>query len=207
MKKFFFLIFILQFSCCQKTVPVLEMPKRENINDIINCVTLSDSLLWLNSFKIPGSTHQAEPISVELIKLQIVAPQKPDVNGVTHFPLGMSIEITDLLSKKVNNQTFFSSKDSIYLQFQNKNSKKIILDENINDKIKQIDLREKRTTKSSFENRYYTFTIPYFSLDKTKVYIEVTHYCPYMCSSADAFFLEKQNGKWKIISKQLLWIS
>ena len=176
----YLIILVILFSNCQKSVHEFELPKKEHINQIIDIVIHSDSLPKL------GYYINSEAISTELKK--------------------SNIAVNELLTKKIKNQYLFNSKDSIYLKFQNKNLSKFILDKDITGKIKQIDLKL-LDKHELYVSRYYCLSIPYFSLDKSKAYITVTHECPYMCSSAYACFLEKQNGKWKIIKTELLWIS
>jgi hypothetical protein len=44
-------------------------------------------------------------------------------------------------------------------------------------------------------------TIPLFSLDNQKAYVELGYYCGTLCGYGEAIYLKKINGKWTIVEK------
>ena len=54
---------------------------------------------------------------------------------------------------------------------------------------------------------YFSMSVPIFSRDLKKVYIEFNDLCYGLCGSGGYFLLEKINNKWTIIEYQQLWIS
>ena len=103
---------------------------------------------------------------------------------------------------------FFTSKDSLCLLQQNLNPKKLKIDKNFAEKLnlttKEEELNKRKTDR---KYNYFEITMPIFSLDKNKAYLEINHYCGGLCGSGKSIFLKKINGKWKIIDKWRTWIS
>ncbi|MBF7093083.1 hypothetical protein IUY40_16240 [Flavobacterium sp. ALJ2] len=68
---------------------------------------------------------------------------------------------------------------------------------------------KKETLKQKIGERYnfYDMTIPIFSKDNTKAYVELNHHCGALCGEGKAFFLFKTNGEWGIIYKYIKWVS
>jgi len=54
--------------------------------------------------------------------------------------------------------------------------------------------------------RYYDLTIPIFSLDNKKAYVELTNNCD-DCGGATAYYLEKISNKWTIVGWERVWMS
>jgi hypothetical protein len=50
-------------------------------------------------------------------------------------------------------------------------------------------------------------TIPIFSLDNQKAYVELGYHCGTLCGYGKAIYLKKVSGKWIIVKKFRTWIS
>ena len=206
MKRIFIIVFIcLLFANCKKNNSEFEDSELKDINQIVKTVILEDSLNVLKS-KI-----ESKMFCENLIKLDIYIPEKRKANEPIPLPPPPSfndVSIENLLYYKIENQTFFTSKDSIFLLEQNLKPNKLKIENEIIEKInatsKNIELQKKKIGKSY---NYYEMTIPIFSKDKQKAYLELNHYCGGLCGSGKSIYLKKINGKWKIVEKWRTWIS
>jgi len=206
MKKIFIIIFIfLLFANCRKNKSEFDNSEIQDINEILKIVILEDSLNVLKS------ESESEMFCENLVKLDIYTPEKRKGNEPIPPPPPPSFNdasIENLLIFKIENQIFFTNKDSLFLLEQNlrpnelKIGKEII--EKINATSKKIEQEKKKIGKPY---TYYEMTIPVFSKDNKKAYLELNHYCGYLCGSGKSIFLKKVNGKWKIVDKWRTWIS
>ena len=96
-------------------------------------------------------------------------------------------------SKPINN-SFFLKKDSLNILNQNETIKDLKIPKSIIQNFKTVELTENlKITK-----KYIQFSIPIFSKDNTKAYIEFDYYSDNENSHGCSIYLEKKNGKWKI---------
>ncbi|MDB5115128.1 MAG: hypothetical protein JWQ79_620 [Mucilaginibacter sp.] len=65
---------------------------------------------------------------------------------------------------------------------------------------------QEQNRKLNKHERFYDLSIPIFSLDQRKAYVQINRFCPF-CGSGVDVFLAKQNGKWKIIKQHRSWIN
>lgn len=144
----------------------------------------------------------------ELPKLNIYIPKKSE-NGEILPSLRLSpnnVSIEELLQYKKSE--FFKVKDSLHLLKQNSNPQKFKIDKVIFDKInlttRAIEINKKNTGKP-FD--FYEMTIPVFSSDNQKAFVQLNYYCKGLCGNGVSLFLEKINGKWKIVDKWVTWMS
>ena len=208
MKKIFLILLVsLSFTNCKKIKNESEFDssKIKDINEIVKTVILEDSLNVLIHGK--GTKMFCE----ELIKLDIYIPEKRKDNEPIPPPPPPSfndISIENLLYSKIENEIFFTSKDSLYLLQQNLNPQILKIEKEIVEKINSTT-KEKEINKKKLGESYnfYEMTIPIFSSDNQKAYLELNHYCGRLCGSGKSIFLKKINGKWKIIDKWRTWIS
>jgi len=208
MKKLILILIVsLSFIKCKNinNETEFEYSQITDINDVVNAVILEDSLNVLKNRK------ESEMFCEELIKLDIYIPEKIKDNEPIPTPPPPSfndISIENLLYYKIENEMFFTSKDSLCLLRQNLNPKKLKIDKNLAEKINlTTKIKEINKRKIGKPYSYFEMTIPIFSLDKNKAYLELNHYCGSLCGSGKSIYLKKINGKWKIVDKWRTWIS
>ncbi len=210
MKKilFFFLGIMYLASCNNKNKEAeFDSTKIGEINEIVKTVILEDSLNVLINGK------ESLLFCEELIKLDIFIPKKSKHNELNSPPpppppFRNAISIERLKSIYIENELFFSSTDSLCLLEQKLNPKKLKIEKSL---AKNINLtsNEEETNKRK-ANKYFSYfemTIPIFSKDKNKAYLELNHYCGGLCGSGVSIMLRKIKGKWKIVDKQETWVS
>lgn len=213
MKKSIFIltlsIFIL--SCnkknenLQKKVELIEKPlslkEIKDINSIVETVIIHDSL------KVLKSNDYTNFLCHDLRRLPIDIPEK-QANGLVLPPAPGRIYLTELLNEKINNEIFFTEKDKSNLIAQNSKPSKFIIDKSILKNINSTSFEKENAKRKKGENyRFYEMTIPIFSLDNQKAYIELGYHCGTLCGHGKAIYLKKLNGKWIIVKKFGTWIS
>ena len=111
-----------------------------------------------------------------------------------------SLYINKILGSTVNNEIFFNEEDSLALLSQSEQDS-IILDSTFFNSLKHYNINEMKLRNKI----YYSFTIPLFSKDKKRAYINVDYNCP-GCGYGLRYFLKKKNNKWMIIDIARTWI-
>ncbi len=143
----------------------------------------------------------------ELKKITVEVPIKRK-DGLEYPPMPGNRYINSLLNDKVSGEIFFSSKDSLEILKQNSNPKKLEIDTVLSLKLNsttfEIELAKKKNGK---EYKFYYLSIPIFSIDRQKAFVELEHHCGSLCGSGTGFYLKKINGKWKVIKRWQTWIS
>ena len=206
MKKIFVIVFVcLLFANCKNYKSKFDNSEIKDINEIVKIVIIEDSLNVLKS------ESKSKMFCENLIKLDIYIPEKRKHNEPIPPPLPPSfnnVSIENLLYYKIDNEIFFTSKDSLFLLEQNLKPKELKIENEIIEKInatsKKIEQEKKKIGKSY---NYYEMTIPVFSKDNQNAYLELNHYCGYLCGSGKSIYLKKLNGKWRIVDKWRTWIS
>ena len=121
-------------------------------------------------------------------------------------PIG-SILINDVLKIKLNKVNFFAKTDSLYILYQNSIFKTFRIDGTASKYVTLISsnqiLKDRKLEKVT---RFYNMSIPIFSADNKKAYVELDFSCP-LCGSGTALFLIKVNEKWTIVKEENLWVS
>ncbi|MES2515468.1 MAG: hypothetical protein V4580_15040 [Bacteroidota bacterium] len=46
------------------------------------------------------------------------------------------------------------------------------------------------------DKNYYCFSVPLFSVNKTKAVMQIRNLCPGLCGTSETFLFQKQNGSW-----------
>ncbi len=195
--------FLFLLSCKNsESKTELEVSKVKDINQILQVVIIEDSL---NVLKNGTDTRM---FCKELTKLSVYVPEKAK-NGEIPPPPPPSfqeVSIEDLLHYRKS--FYFSAKDSLSLLKQNSNPEKFKIEESLAEKINQTT-KEKEINKKKKGKPFdfYEMTIPIFSLDNQKAYLELNHHCGGLCGGGTSIFLRKINGKWKIVDKRQTWMS
>jgi hypothetical protein len=113
-----------------------------------------------------------------------------------------------LLNEKINGEIFFSSKDSLAIIAQNSNPKKLKVAEIIIDNFNTTTIQEEMANREKGQQySFYEMSIPVFSLNKQKAYLELDYSCGSLCGYGMAIYLKKVNGIWKVIEKHRTWVS
>ncbi len=181
----------------------LDSVSIENINQIVKAIIVQDSLRILKTDKTPVELFE------NLRKLRIYVPTKKDIEiGTPPPPPAYATSINRIINTKIKDQIFFSNKDSLSLinQYRELDSLKInpeILRNVISTSTKKAKL------KTKIDEGYYfcEMTIPLFSKDNNRAYVELAYYCGRLCGGGKSIFLEKINGEWKIIESYETWVS
>ncbi|MGG5576127.1 hypothetical protein ACPDHL_02145 [Myroides sp. C15-4] len=90
--------------------------------------------------------------------------------------------------------SFFIKNDSLDIVKQNETIKAFKIQKNITQKFKTVELTE----RIKIDETYIQFSIPIFSKDNTKAYLEFDYYSVNEDSFGISIYVEKVNGKWKI---------
>ena len=222
-KKTSFLILTVVFIACNnKPIQPFLLPDSNDINDIVEAVIYQDSLNVLKNYS-PADTiyatdgsiclvsHDNLPFSSELSKLKIFVPDKlidtPQDLPPPPPPIS-SLNIGKLLHTKINNKEFFLKEDSLYFLFQNDILQHFTIDKRFEKRIittNTKELQEKVKCKEMIQ--YYHLSIPIFSLDRKKAFVEITYCMTGLGGYCDGIFLEKLKDKWTIIFKEKIWVS
>ncbi|RTY85831.1 hypothetical protein [Flavobacterium sp. GT3R68] len=205
MKYLILIITFLSLLSCKKSNEKGEFDsaKIKNINEIVETIIIEDSLNVLKSDK------KSRMLCEDLIKINVYVPEKSkDGLELPPPPPSNNISINTLINSKIIEPMFFTSKDSTYLILQNSGIVKYRIDEKILAKV-NFTSSEMEKTKRKIGKHYsfYEISLPLFSVDNNKAYVELGYYCGSLCGQGKAFFLEKINGKWKIIESFGTWIS
>lgn len=114
-------------------------------------------------------------------------------------PAGVCIEKI-YRSRPIDN-SFFLKNDSLDIVKQNETIKALKIPKSITQKFKTVELTE----SLKIVEKYIQFSIPIFSKDNTKAYLEFDYYSSNENSSGISLYLEKDNGKWKIKDIERNW--
>jgi hypothetical protein len=165
----------------------IEISKAKDINEIVQAIIIEDSL------NVSKKAKDSRMFCEELLKLNIYVPEKPK-NGKTPPPPPPSfndVSVEDLLHYKKSG--LFNAKDSLHLLEQNSNPQKFkinkILFEKVNLTTREIEINKRKTGKPF---SFYEMTIPVFSRDNQKAFVQLNHYCGGLCGNGVSLY--SQNG-------------
>lgn len=193
--------FLFLLSCKNsESKTELEGSKVKDINQIVQIVIVEDSL---NVLKNGTDTKM---FCKELTKLSVYIPEKRKDGLIPPPPSFNQVSIEDLLHYRKS--FYFSAKDSLCLLKQNSNPEKFKIEESLAEKINQTT-KEKEILKKKMGKPFgfYEMTIPIFSLDNQKAYLQLNNHCGGLCGGGTSIYLRKINGKWKIVDKRQTWMS
>jgi hypothetical protein len=177
-----------------------ELPSDSEINAVLKEIVDNDTDF------ISNKQRQATVFSSDLRKYPIQLPQAVDSTIVPTFI--NHIAISQLIYEPDIKKPFFSKPDSLYFLFQSDSTKPVNLDIAIFKKYKLLSINEiNRLFKTENKFTYYEFSIPYFSVDKTKAHVEFSYVCGSLCGRGGIYLLQKINGKWIIVSTHSTWVS
>jgi len=195
-----FLFFLL--SCSDRNSRhTLLPPDKKDINEIIEAIISRDSLSF-NKKSAEGSN--SIPLLINLRKIRVILT---DTTSEVPPPIDhKTVSIFELFNSLVDSQRFFNRVDSSYFFFQNDTVKDFTIDKTIVEKL-SVDTTltgQHKINDSNKSSSYYDLTIPIFSADNMKAYIELTTNCS-GCGGATSYYLQKIDSKWKVVGWQNRW--
>ncbi|ELY2011369.1 hypothetical protein SL057_002439 [Flavobacterium psychrophilum] len=205
MKKIFYCILIsLTLWNCKNSNEKIEF-ENLRVNETFNIV---ESIIIQDSLKVTKNGKDKSYFLENLKKLIIIIPKK-EKKGIETIPLPFfnNVEIKNLINRKINNRKFFTEKDSLNIINQNEYPENLKLNKRILTKINSISFEEAKVKYKKENLDLYEMSIPIFSSNNKKAYVQLNNHCGRLCGEGIEIFLEKINGKWKIIFKQGTWVS
>ena len=209
------LITIILVSCSNNEKIVYQLPSEKDINEIIETIILKDSIpIFINNAapdtleKKDGSKFIILPInnkfSIDLEKYRVFFPIQDTENIEIPPPPGMGVNFSSLVNFNYSDTTiYFAKSDSSYICFQNDTLNHFIYNGRLTKQINTTKTAKQKEKKES----YYAITLPIFSTDRKKAYVEVTFRCWGLCGGATGYILVKKSGHWEIAIRRGLWIS
>ncbi|TGE20920.1 hypothetical protein [Hymenobacter metallicola] len=155
-----------------------------------------------DSLALSGNSPRARPILAQVQPLHLVNNRVPDVIEGPPLPPGyFAIGLKELLYLRHNNRPFFTQNDSLFLIQQGLNKQKGLLDST---RFAPNDLTYNRSL--SVYREIYGLSLPIFSQDSLRAYMQVDHYCRHMCGGGTGLLLVKKNGQWHVVGKEGTWV-
>jgi len=171
-------------SCTnKKATSDFVAPSSKEIYDVVNTLVMTEKL-------------QDPIMDRKTFVMAKLAKQKVNFEG----RIGEYANYVDMLAQK----GIFSKTDSSFFVYQNSILPSFVLTDT---PIKVTSESEKKEQKvDSWRNPVIVITLPVFSLDHNKAYVQVA------INNADAghgeeYFLVKENGIWRIKFKQMMWVA
>lgn len=197
MKKLFLLFVFILLSCNYKKESLIR--QNETLN-IIKTLIEEKGLQMVKDY--PNKNEL--PICLNLKKIIVnnkcfVETKQDEKVIVVKLPKISFTNNGEVCIEKIYKSTsienkFFLKKDSVDIMNQNETFKTFKIPKSITEKFKSLE--ETKNLKST--ERYIQFSIPIFSFDNRKAYIEFDHYTNNENSYGYSIYLEKIKGKWKI---------
>lgn len=200
------LLFLLTLLSCNTKKDEELVRKKETLN-IIQTLIEQNGLDMVRNFP----AHIELPICLNLRKV-IVNNKCFEETGandkmiIVQLPEKSFINQGEVCIEKIYKSnpignSFFLKKDSHNIINQNKTLKTFIIPKSITQKFKTVEL----TKTSKIAEKYIQFSIPIFSKDNTKAYLEFDKYIDNENSYGNSIYLEKTNGKWEIKYVERHW--
>ena len=204
MKNILLLFVLILLSCNNKKKNLIR--QKESINIIQTIIDLKGTEMVKDI-----STESELPICLNLKK--IIVNNKCFVETKTNdkiiivklpektFTNEGEVCIEKIYKSKPIENIFFLKNDSLNIVNQNETFKTFKIPKSIIRKFKTIE----KTKNVKVAEKYIQFSIPIFSTDNTKAYIEFDHYSNNDNSYGKSIYLEKRNGKWNIKYVEANW--
>ncbi|MFN3968762.1 hypothetical protein [Flavobacterium sp.] len=185
----YFVLFLLCLISCngERRNESVSLPTEDDINDVVKTIVFD------KGFHIASENFRS-PICIELNTRKIVDSRKK----AKEYPTSPIYRIDTLaMSDLIGNpnlpvKDFFKEKDWEFIKLQNKKNVQKLSP-------KMFGNLKFTTVNIKHEDWYYHFSVPIFSSDLKKAYLQ---YCGiYFDNRNDGteIFLEKKNDKWEII--------
>ena len=198
MRNYITILFLFFVLGCKKEEGNTTAERNHEIEKVIECIIIDDSLNILRSDSL------AIPLFKELKKLKVYRLNKSDENRPPKPQNGIYLD--DLFYYHLDIK-FIPEKDSLNLLNQNEVLNKHVINNSFSKKINLTTFEiQKSKRKANQDAEFVYLTFPIFSSDNTKAYVEIVNVCFGDCGSGQAVYLEKKNGKWKILYHRQLWV-
>lgn len=200
------LLFVLTLLSCNTKKNEDLIRQKESIN-IIQTLIKQEGLEMARDFP----TEKKLPICLNLKKIIVKTncfeqTKANDKIIIVKVPEKSFINQEDVCIEKIYksnpiNNLFFLKNDSLNIVNQNETFKAFKIPKSITQKFKTVEL----TKNLKITKKYIQFSIPIFSKDNTKAYLEFDKHLNNENSYGISIYLEKTNGKWKIKSIESNW--
>jgi hypothetical protein len=213
-----FVVSVLIIGCKPKLkTENFILPRAQDINNVAKASLLTKDSMPLEKCYHRGQWEYYESetkiienfndhLILDLKNITVYVPSD-EVNFPNRFR--NYISINELLNNEYRGSKLFTSIDSTFILFQSDSSKKFSIDTNSIEEyifVSNKTLMEDQKIGKTYG--YIILSIPIFSKDLNKAYIEVDHYCGEgLCGGGYFLFLERKKEQWKIIARQSIWIS
>lgn len=204
MKKLLLLFVFILSSCTDKKESLIR--QNETINIIETLLKQKDSEVityYQNEDQLPICLN----LKKILVSNKCFIETKPDNKIIfVKFPKKSFTNTGEVCIEKIYKSmpienSFFLRKDSLDIINQNTTFKTFKIAKSITGNFKTLEqTKNLKTTK-----KFIQFSIPIFSKDNTKAYLEYDHYSDNENSYGNSIYLEKIKGKWKIKSIERNW--
>jgi len=191
------LVILILLSCDNKKEKLIR--QKESIN-IIQTLIEQKGKEMVRDF----STEKELPICLNLKKIIVknkcfVETKANDKILTVKFPKKSFTNIGEVCIEKIYKSKpieniFFLKRDSLDIVNQNETFETFKIPKSIIKKFKTVE----QTKNLKITKKYIQFSIPIFSTDNTKAYLEYDHYSNNENSYGNSIYLEKKDGKWKI---------
>ena len=166
-----------------------------------------ETIIIQDRLKVFKNSTNSNHLCIDLRKVKVDVPVIQD-NGLIIPPRPGNIYITELFSNGIQENLFFSSKDSIFILAQNSNSEKLPLAKRIADRMNittfELEMAKRKTGQ---DYKFYQISIPIFSHNGLNAYVQLDYRCGTLCGNGEDIFLKKVNGEWKITAVYKSWMS
>jgi hypothetical protein len=200
------LLFVLTLLSCNTKKNEDLIRQKESIN-IIQTLIKQNGLEMVRDFP----TEKKLPICLNLKKIIVKnncfeEPKANDKIIVIKVPEKSFIQQKNVCIEKIYNSNpinnlFFLKSDSLNIVNQNETFKTFKIPKSITQNFKTVEL----TKNLKITKKFIQFSIPIFSKDNTKEYLEIDYHSNNENSCGSSIYLEKTNGKWKIKNIERNW--
>ena len=198
MRNYIAILFLFFVLGCKNKDGNTTAERNHDIEKVIQCIIMDYSLNVLRSDSL------AIPLSKELKKLKVYSLNKNDKKRPPKPKNGIYLD--DLFYYHLDDK-FMPEKDSLYLLNQNDTLNTYVIENTFPKKINLTTFeKQKSKHKANQDAEFVYLTFPIFSSDHTKAYLEIINVCFGDCGGAEAIYLEKKNGVWKVVYQNELWV-
>lgn len=179
----------------KETLNIIQTLIEQNGLDMVrNLPTRKELPICLNLRKVIVNNKCFEETGAKDKMIIVQLPEKSFINQG-------EVCIEKIYKSNPISNSFFLKEDSHNIINQNETLKTFIIPKSITQKFKTVEL----TKNSKITEKYIQFSIPIFSKDNTKAYLEFDKYIDNENSYGNSIYLEKTNEKWEIKYVERHW--